>query len=100
LNIPLPPVKKSNPQKNILVVIKENLIALAISALFVPDTVVMSGGIMKSIGLFMPAMQQAIATHNIMVPSSRVQVLPAKLGYHAGLIGAAYPIIKLMRSKK
>jgi glucokinase len=69
-----------------------------IIALFVPDTVVMSGGVMKSIGLFMPAIQQTIASHNIMVPASRVKVLPAKLGYHAGLIGAAYTIIKEMPS--
>ena len=61
---------------------------------FVPDTIVLSGGVMKSIDLLMPAIQKAITTHNIMIPSTRVRVLPAKLGYHSGLIGAAYPIFK------
>jgi glucokinase len=65
-----------------------------IICLFVPDTIVMSGGVMKSINLFMPTMQQAIASHNIMVPAGRINVIPAKLGYHSGLIGAAYTIIK------
>lgn len=62
--------------------------------MFVPDTVVLSGGVMKSIALFMPAIQQTLASHNSMVPASRVKVLSAKLGYHAGLMGAAYTAIK------
>jgi len=66
-----------------------------IISLFVPDTVVLSGGVMKSIDLFMPTLKQAISHHNVMVPASRVNVVPAKLGYHAGLIGAAYSILKL-----
>ncbi len=61
--------------------------------LFTPEIVVMSGGVMNSASFFMPAIQQAISSHNIMVPAIRVQVLLAKLGNNAGLIGAAYTII-------
>ncbi len=65
-----------------------------IITLFVPDMIVLSGGVMKSIDVFMPVINKMIATHNIMVPACRVNVLPAKLGYNAGLIGAAYLVIK------
>jgi glucokinase len=59
---------------------------------FAPEMIVLSGGLMKSSDLFMPAIQKAIATHSIMIPADLVQILPAQLGYHAGLYGAAYTI--------
>jgi len=65
-----------------------------IITLFVPEVIVLSGGVMKSASLFMPAIEAAIADHNIMVPASRVKILPALLGYHAGLFGAAYTIFR------
>ncbi len=62
--------------------------------LFTPDVIVMSGGVMNNTCLVMPAIQQAINSHNIMVPAERVKVVIAQLGNHAGLIGAAYSIIQ------
>jgi len=47
---------------------------------------------MKSADLFMPALHEAIAAHSVMVPAKQVRILPAQLGYHAGLYGAAYTI--------
>ena len=65
-----------------------------IITLFVPEVIVLSGGVMQSASLFMPAIEEAIAKHNIMVPASLVKILPAQLGYHAGLFGAAYTIFR------
>jgi glucokinase len=59
---------------------------------FMPEMIVLSGGLMKSSDLFLPAMHEAIDTHSIMIPARQVRILPAKLGYHAGLYGAAYTI--------
>lgn len=59
---------------------------------FLPEMIVLSGGLMKSADLFIPAAQQAIQAHSVMVPARDVRLLPAQLGYHAGLYGAAYTI--------
>ena len=60
--------------------------------LFVPEVVVLSGGVMKSADQFMSAIETAINTHDIMVPARQVRILPAKLGDQAGMVGAAYTI--------
>jgi glucokinase len=62
--------------------------------LFTPEVIVLSGGVMRSIQLFMPAIHSAIDAHNLMVPASQVKILPAQLGYHAGLFGAAYAVLQ------
>jgi glucokinase len=59
---------------------------------FMPEMIVLSGGLMKSSDLFLPVMQEAIEAHSIMIPAKQVRILPAQLGYHAGLYGAAYTI--------
>ncbi len=59
---------------------------------FLPEMIVLSGGLMKSSDLFLPAARQAIRTHSVMIPAGEVRLLPAQLGYHAGLYGAAYTI--------
>ncbi|OGO36865.1 MAG: hypothetical protein A2W35_04090 [Chloroflexi bacterium RBG_16_57_11] len=63
-----------------------------IITLFVPEMIVLSGGVMRSASLFMPAIETAVNDHNIMVPASQVRILPAQLGDQAGMIGAAYTI--------
>ena len=52
----------------------------------------LSGGVMKSLDLFMPAVRQAIQKNNQMVPADKVLVLPAALGYYAGVYGGAYRV--------
>jgi glucokinase len=64
-------------------------------SLFVPDVIVLSGGVMKSVNLFLPTLSQALKTPNPMVPFDRVQILPAQLGYYAGLYGGAYMILSM-----
>lgn len=61
---------------------------------FVPDIIVLSGGVMKSADLFLPTLERTLKTPNPMVPFDRVQILPAKLGYYAGLYGGAYMILR------
>jgi len=64
-----------------------------IISFFVPDVLVLSGGVMKSADLFLPTLEQTLKTPNPMVPFDRVHILPAKLGYYAGLYGGAYMIL-------
>ena len=65
--------------------------------LFVPEVVVLSGGVMKSSHLFMPAIGKALADHNVMVPAEQVRILPAQLGYLAGCVGAAYASLQKLK---
>lgn len=64
-----------------------------IISLFVPDVIVLSGGVMKSADLFLPTLAKMLKTPNPMVPFDQVRILPAQLGYYAGLYGAAYMIL-------
>lgn len=64
-----------------------------IISFFVPDVLVLSGGVMKSADLFLPTLEETLKTPNPMVPFGRVQILPAQLGYYAGLYGGAYMIL-------
>ena len=65
---------------------------LNVCILFVPEVIVLSGGVMRSADLFMPRLEQALQAYTEMVPAHRVHIIPAKLGYYAGLYGAAYTI--------
>lgn len=61
--------------------------------LFVPDVLVLSGGVMKSADLFLPTLEKTLETPNPMVPFEQVRILPAQLGYYAGIYGGAYMIL-------
>lgn len=65
---------------------------LNIAILFAPEMIVLSGGVMRSVDLFMPAIQQTMLAYREMVPTHRIQIVPAQLGYYAGLYGSAYTI--------
>lgn len=67
---------------------------LNIATLFVPDVIVLSGGVMRSIDFFLPRLQQTLRSCNKMIPADQIQVLPAQLGYYAGLYGSAYTIFR------
>jgi glucokinase len=66
----------------------------SILMLFYPEMVVLSGGVMRSLDLYMPAIEHAIARANVYIPASRVLIQPARLGYYAGIYGAAYAVLK------
>ena len=67
---------------------------LNIATLFVPDVIVLSGGVMRSVDLFMPELGQTMQSCSEMVPANRIQIVPAQLGYYAGLYGGAYTIFE------
>jgi glucokinase len=62
--------------------------------MYMPEVIVLSGGVMKSFELFMPVLQRSIQQRSVLLPAGRVRISPARLGYYAGLYGAAYTIIK------
>jgi glucokinase len=67
---------------------------LNIAILFVPDVIVLSGGVMRSADLLLPPLQQTLQAYRDMVPAYRIQIAPAQLGYYAGLYGSAYTIFR------
>jgi glucokinase len=68
--------------------------------LFHPEMIVLSGGVMRSIDLFMPAIERVIAAASRYIPAREVSVLPAQLGYFAGIYGAAYAILSQFEAGK
>ncbi len=65
-----------------------------VNAMFLPEVIVLSGGVMKSIELFMPVIHKTILEQNVMLPTERIRIVSANLGYQAGIYGAAYSILK------
>jgi glucokinase len=62
--------------------------------MFAPDMVVLTGGVIKSLDLFLPTIIQAVQLHNVMVPTTQIIITPASLGYYAGLYGCAYAVLR------
>ena len=65
-----------------------------IIALFLPEMIVLSGGVMKSADLLLPRIRALVDAHAAMHPVQQVKIVTASLGYHAGLYGAAYAILQ------
>jgi glucokinase len=57
--------------------------------LFVPELIVLSGSVMNSIELFLPAIRAVIGRQCNLVPADRVELMPSSLRADAPLIGAA-----------
>ncbi|MBS0388137.1 MAG: ROK family protein [Proteobacteria bacterium] len=58
-------------------------------SLYTPDAIVLSGSVMESADLFMPAIRAIVRSHCTQVPANRVTIDVAALGGEAPLIGAA-----------
>lgn len=67
---------------------------ISVINLFAPEAIVLSGGVMTNIDLFMPVIEQAVAKNNQMVPAASIKIIPASLGSKAGIFGAAYAILQ------
>jgi glucokinase len=63
-------------------------------AFFVPEVILLGGGVMKSYGLFQPVVEAVIARHSVVVPARQVELRPARLGRQAGVVGAGYAILQ------
>ncbi len=61
---------------------------------FLPEKILLAGGVMKSFPLFQPILKDTITRHNVVVPAQSVKIELAKLGNQAGVIGAAYAALK------
>jgi glucokinase len=57
--------------------------------LFVPDVIALGGGVMKSRHMFWDPINASIRRICGYVPNEKVKIIPAELGYQAGLVGAA-----------
>jgi glucokinase len=57
--------------------------------LFLPDGIVLTGGVMRSFDLMEARIRSVIARYNIMSPVDKVAISLASLGQQAGMIGAA-----------
>jgi glucokinase len=57
--------------------------------LFLPDGIILTGGVMRSFDLMEARIRLVIARHNIMSPVDKVALRLAGLGQQAGMIGAA-----------
>ncbi len=57
--------------------------------LYVPECIALGGGLMQAYDLFRDEIEATIHTNCGLVPHEKVRVLPAALGAHAGLVGAA-----------
>jgi glucokinase len=57
--------------------------------IFVPDVIILGGGVMQRKELFLEAIQNGIRQNCSMVPYKKTSLVPAQFGTQAGLIGAA-----------
>jgi len=67
---------------------------------FTPEMIVLSGGVMKSSDLFLPEIKKMVHQNNCMVPADQVQIVLARLGYYAGIAGAAYAVYQNLPDSK
>jgi len=59
-------------------------------SMIAPERIALGGGLMQSHPLFMPAIQEMVATSCNLVPCHDIEIVPANLGALGGLVGAAW----------
>ncbi|WP_299025333.1 ROK family protein [uncultured Thermanaerothrix sp.] len=64
---------------------------------FLPDVVILGGGVMRAYPVFAPYLHSMIKRHSVVVPLDAVQLEVARLGVQAGAVGAAYAALKLIK---
>lgn len=63
---------------------------LNIISCFIPEKVIMTGGLLKHFDLFEPYIRNVLARHQVLVPASEVLVEKDSLDYLSGVYGAAF----------
>lgn len=71
-----------------------------IMLLFYPEGIVLGGGVMEEYDLFAPGIRAVIARHDRMIPARQVQLLKARLGGQAGVLGAARAVLNHIEEQK
>lgn len=66
---------------------------LNVISFFVPDKVVLCGGMTRYFNLFEPSIRKVITSHRYMVPAGLVTIQIDSLDYYAGVYGAAYAFL-------
>ncbi|MBN1535741.1 MAG: ROK family protein [Anaerolineales bacterium] len=66
---------------------------LNIISMFMPDKIILCGGMARYFDLFEPAIREVIADHRYMVPAESVVIQTDSLDYYAGVYGAAYAFL-------
>ncbi|KPL23663.1 MAG: hypothetical protein AMS23_06370, partial [Bacteroides sp. SM1_62] len=59
-----------------------------------PDIVILGGSVANAMDLFAPAMEQHLRKYISPLPAEKTKVVKARLGDHAGLIGAACLVLQ------
>jgi glucokinase len=60
-----------------------------LTSLFVPEVIVLGGGMMQSAELYLAKIREVIRSGCRFVPAEKTEIRPASLGEHSNLIGAA-----------
>jgi glucokinase len=68
--------------------------------IFNPELIVLTGGVTAAWKDFMPMVREEIRVRAFEVPRERVRIVRAKLGDHAGIIGAAGVALQHLKEKK
>ncbi|MGB9799261.1 MAG: ROK family protein [Thermanaerothrix sp.] len=63
---------------------------------YLPDVVILGGGVMRAYPVFAPYIHQVIQQHSVVAPLQSVRLEMARLGGQAGVVGAAYAASKLI----
>jgi glucokinase len=69
-----------------------NYIALGLVSvimLYLPDCIVLTGGVVRSYDLVESQIRETILRHDVVVPAAKVQIRLSELGQQAGIFGAA-----------
>jgi glucokinase len=62
---------------------------VSVIMLYLPDCIVLTGGVLRSFGVIEDQIRESIKQHNVVVPAQDVQIRLSELGQQAGMFGAA-----------
>jgi glucokinase len=62
---------------------------VSLMMLVLPDCLVLTGGVLRSLDLMEERIRRVIARHNVIIPANQVALQPALLSQQAGVFGAA-----------
>ncbi|MEK6776196.1 MAG: ROK family protein [bacterium] len=68
--------------------------------IFNPELIVLAGGVTAAWNDFMPIVQEEVRARAFEIPRDRARIVKAKLGDHAGIIGAAGVALQMLKGFK
>lgn len=94
--------QSGDPLAKNLIMQTANYIALGfvnIIMLYLPDCIVLTGGVTRSFDLLEDQIQEVLSRHDVVVPASQVQIRLSVLGQQAGMFGAARAVQLLLEAQ-